>query len=197
MFSHCPSSNQSRRIAASPSSVMGPIHWGGPQATRSFVQGCSTAMAPHPVGRDAQVSGPSMHAAATSMARGQRRMVGRSSSMTERLWSAAQAVQTTTVNGRSVARRGEVNVFCRGRSRGDLRRVMPSCQPLISPDILKHNMFEWSGGLSGVCRLGRTTSPLRLLATLSAPRGNRHGGGSLGPTSAAPAGPGRCAGSCG
>jgi hypothetical protein len=51
-----------------------------------------------------------MHGAATSMAFGQRRMVGRSSSITDRFWSAAQAVQTMTVNGRSVARRGGVTV---------------------------------------------------------------------------------------
>jgi hypothetical protein len=91
---------------------MGPIHRGGPLGTRSLVQGCTKAMAPHPVGRDTQVSGPSMHAAETSIACGQRRMVERSSSMTDRLCSGAQAVQTTRVNARSVARRGEVNVFC-------------------------------------------------------------------------------------
>jgi hypothetical protein len=66
-------------------------------------------MTPHPVGRDAQVSGPSMHVAQTSMAWGQRRMVGRSSSMTERASFPAHAVQTTTVNGRSVPPCGEVN----------------------------------------------------------------------------------------
>jgi hypothetical protein len=109
VFSHCPSSSQSRRTAASHLSVMGPIQWACPQATRSFVQGCTNAMTPHPVGRDAHVSDPSRHAAETSMACGQRRMVGRSSSITDRLWSAAQAAQTMTVNGRSVPRRGEVN----------------------------------------------------------------------------------------
>ncbi len=41
-------------------------------------------MTPHPVGRDAQVSGPSMHAAETSMACAQRLLVARSSSITER-----------------------------------------------------------------------------------------------------------------
>jgi hypothetical protein len=137
VVSHCPSSNQSRRTAASPLSVIGPIHWGGPQATRSFVQGCKTAMTPHPVGRDAQVSGPSMHAAETSMARGQRRMVGRSSSTTERSWSAAQAPQTMTVNGRSVARCGEVNVARRVRSRADRRHVRSSCQSLHSSRYLE------------------------------------------------------------
>jgi len=40
-------------------------------------------MTPHPVGREAQVSGPSTQAAETSMERGQRRMVGRNSSMTD------------------------------------------------------------------------------------------------------------------
>lgn len=66
-------------------------------------------MTPNPVGRDAQVSGPSMQVAQTSMAWGQRRMVGRSSSITERASAAAQAVQTTTVNGRSVPPCGDVN----------------------------------------------------------------------------------------
>ena len=94
-------------------SAMGPIHWVGPQAFRSVVHGCTTAMTP--VGRDAHVSGPSMHGAATSRACGQRRMVGRSPSITDRFWSAAQAVQTMTVNGRSVAWRGEVTVRCPGR----------------------------------------------------------------------------------
>lgn len=117
LFSHCPNSSQSRRTAASHLSVMGPIQWACPQGTRSFVQGCTNAMTPHPVGRDAQVSDPSMHAAATSTAWGQRRMVGPNSSMTDRLWSVAQAVQTMTVNGRSVARRGEVNVPCSGQPR--------------------------------------------------------------------------------
>ena len=56
-----------------------------------------------------------MHGAATSMACGQRRMVGRSSSITDRFWSAAHAVQTMTVNGRSVARREEVTVPCPGQ----------------------------------------------------------------------------------
>ena len=88
--------------------MMGPIQCGGPQATRSFVHGCSTAMTPHPAGLDAQPSGPSMHVAETSKACGQRRMVGRNSSSTDRSGSAAQAAQTMTVNGRSVARRGEV-----------------------------------------------------------------------------------------
>jgi hypothetical protein len=135
--SHCPSSSQSRRAAMSPLSVMGPIHWGGPQATRSVVQGCSTAMTPQPVGRDAQVSGPSMHAAATSMARGQRRMVGRSSSMTDRSCSAAQAVQTMTVNGRSVARCEEVNVARAGRLRADRSHVMSYCESLLPSGYLE------------------------------------------------------------
>jgi hypothetical protein len=142
VVSHCPRSNQSRRTAVSPLSVMGPIHWGGPQATRSFVQGCRTAITPHPVGRDAQVSRPSMHAAETSMARGQRRMVGRSSSMTDRSCSVVQAAQTMTVNGRSVARCEEVNVACPVRSRGDRSHLMTSCASLLSPDILRHNMFQ-------------------------------------------------------
>jgi hypothetical protein len=137
VVSHCPSSNQSRRTAVSPSSVMGPIHWGGPQATRSVVQGCSTAMTPQPVGRDAQVSGPSMHAAATSMARGQRRMVGRSSSMTDRSCSPTQAVQTMMVNGRSVARGDEVNVARPVRLRGDRSHVMSSCRSLLSSGYLE------------------------------------------------------------
>lgn len=62
-------------------------------------------MTPRPAGRDAQLMGPSMHAAQTSMACGQRRMAGRSSSTIERSWSAAHAVQTMTVNGRSVPQR--------------------------------------------------------------------------------------------
>ena len=127
VVSHRPSSNQSRKAAASWSSVMGPIHWGGPQGTRSIVQGCSIAMVPDPVWRDAQVSGPSMHAAVTSMAHGHRRMVGRSSSTTERCWSFAQAQQTMTVNGRPVARCGEVNVACPVRSGGGRRHVMTFC----------------------------------------------------------------------
>ena len=45
------------------SSVMRPIQCACPQATRSFVQGCTRAMTPHPVGRDAQVIDPSMHSA--------------------------------------------------------------------------------------------------------------------------------------
>lgn len=45
-----------------------------------------------------------MQAAETSMACGQRRMVGRSSSITDSSWSTAQAAQTITVNGRSVPR---------------------------------------------------------------------------------------------
>ncbi|WP_155764185.1 hypothetical protein [Mycobacterium colombiense] len=83
MFSHSPSSSQSLSAAASSLSAMGPTQWGGPHAARSFVQGCTTAITPHPVGREAQVSGPSMQAASTSMECGQRRMVGRSSSMTD------------------------------------------------------------------------------------------------------------------
>ena len=59
-----------------------------------------------------------MHSAETSMACGQRRMVERSSSITDRLWSAAQAPQTMTVNGRSVPRREEVNVSCPQSVRG-------------------------------------------------------------------------------
>ncbi|BBY12420.1 hypothetical protein [Mycobacterium marseillense] len=62
---------------------MGPIHWAGPLATRSIVQGWTRAITPPPVGREAQVSGPSMQAAETNMDRGQRRMAGRNSSMTD------------------------------------------------------------------------------------------------------------------
>ena len=80
-------------------------------------------MTPDPVGRDAQVSGPSMHAAETSIARGQRRMAGRSSLMTERTSSAAHVVQTITVNGRSVPRREEVTVPRSGRSRSVVRHA--------------------------------------------------------------------------
>lgn len=86
----------------SPSPMMGPIHWGGPHASLSRVHGCSTAMTPQPDGRDAQVSGPSMHAADTSMACGHRRMVGSNSSITDNALAVAQALQTMTVNGRSV-----------------------------------------------------------------------------------------------
>jgi hypothetical protein len=144
VFSHCPSPSQSRRTAASHLSVMGPIQWACPQATRSFVQGCSTAMTPHPVGRDAQVSDPSRHAADTSMACGQRRMVGRNSSITERLRSVAQAVQTMTVNGRSVARRGEVNVPCSGRPRQGQSQVVSFSNPFCHSCwyLLAHNMFQ-------------------------------------------------------
>ena len=129
--SHCPSSSQSRRTAASHLSVMGPIQWACPQATRSFVQGCSRAMTPHPVGRDAQVSDPSRHAAMTSIACGQRRMVGRNSSMTDRLWSVGQAVQTMTVNGRSVGRREEVNVPRSGRPRRSRSQLLPFSNPSV------------------------------------------------------------------
>jgi hypothetical protein len=128
---------------------MGPIHWGGPQATRSVVQGCSTAMTPQPVGRDAQVSGPSMHAAATSMARGQRRMVGRSSSMTDRSCSAAQAVQTMTVNGRSVAPCDEVNVARPVRFRGDRSHVMSSCRSLLSSGYLEEQAVSAAAACPG------------------------------------------------
>jgi hypothetical protein len=89
-------------------------------------------MTPHPVGRDAQVSGPSMHAAETSMACGQRLMVGRSSSITERLWPAAQAAQTMTMNGRSVPRRGDVKVSCSDRSRRDQSRVGSLVHPFCA-----------------------------------------------------------------
>jgi hypothetical protein len=58
-------------------------------------------------------------------------MVGRSSSTIDRLWSAAQAVQTMMLNGRSVARCGEVNVLFSGRSRGDRSHVTSSCQSLL------------------------------------------------------------------
>jgi hypothetical protein len=129
--SHCPSSSQSRRTAASHLSVMGPIQWACPQATRSFLQGCSRAMTPHPVGRDAQVSDPSRHGAMTSMACGQRRMVGRNSSITDRLWSVGQAVHTMTVNGRSVGRREEVNVPRPGRPRRGQSQVLSFSNPSV------------------------------------------------------------------
>ena len=143
VLSHCPSSSQSRRTAASHLSVMGPIQCACPQATRSLLQGCSTTMTPHPVGRDAQVSDPNMHAAETSMACGQRRMVGRSSSITDRLWSVAQAVQTMTVNGRSVARREEVNVPRSRPRRGQSQVVsLPNPFCLSCWHLLAHDMFQ-------------------------------------------------------
>ena len=74
-------------------------------------------MTPPPVGRDAQVSGPSMHAAETSMECGQRRMVGRSSSITDSWWSTAHEAQTMTMNGRAVPPGGDVNVPCAVRGR--------------------------------------------------------------------------------
>lgn len=129
VVSHRPRSNQSRRTSASAWSVMGPIHRGGPVGTRSFVQGCSIAMTPHSARRDAQVSGPSMQAAETSIACGQRRMTGRSSSTTDRSSSTAQAVQTTTVNGRSVPRGEEVNAPCSAAARRDQSRVVSSVCP--------------------------------------------------------------------
>lgn len=70
-----------------------------------------------------------MQAAETSMACGQRRMVGRSSSTTDRSSSGAQAVQTMTVNGRSVPRGEEVNVPCSEWSRRDQSRFVPSVNP--------------------------------------------------------------------
>jgi hypothetical protein len=101
-------------------------------------------MTPHPVGRDAQVSGPSMHAAETSMACGQRRMVGRNSSIIDRLLSAGQAVHTMTVNGRSVARREEVNVPRSGRPRRGQNQAVSFANP-FGPScwyLFAHNMFQ-------------------------------------------------------
>lgn len=87
-------------------------------------------MTPHPVGRDAQVSGPSMHAAETSMACGQRRMVGRSSSIIETLCSAAQAVQTMTVK-RAVG----------SPAWGSQRGLLWSASPRSEPDRVILNPF--------------------------------------------------------
>ncbi len=101
-------------------------------------------MTPHPVGRDAQVIDPSMHSAMTSMACGQRRMVGRNSSIIDRLWSVGQAVHTMTVNGRSVARCGEVNVPWPGRPRRGQSQLVSLSNPFGLPYWypLVHNMFQ-------------------------------------------------------
>ena len=79
------------------------------------------------------------------MACGQRRMVGRNSSITDRLWSIGQALQTMTVNGRSVPRREEVNVPCSGRPRRGQSQVVSFSGPfyLSCWYLFAHNMFQW------------------------------------------------------
>jgi hypothetical protein len=87
------------------------------------------------------------------MACGQRRMVGRNSSITDRLWSIGQqALQTMTVNGRSVPRREEVNVPCSGRPRRSHSQVVSFSGPfsLSYWYLFAHNMFSVAGSLSGV-----------------------------------------------
>ncbi len=152
VFSHCPNSNQSRKTVVSHLSLMGPIQWACPQATRSFVQGCSRAMTPHPVGRDAQVSDPSMHAAETSMACGQRRMVGRNSSIIDRFWSVRQTEQTIRVNGRSVGRREEINVPRPGRPRRGQSQVVSFSNPSVLLAGISSRTRCFSGRQSVRCK---------------------------------------------
>jgi hypothetical protein len=84
-----------------------------------------------------------MHAAETSMACGQRRMVGRNSSITDRVRSPKQAAQIT-VNGRSVARCEEVNVPRSGRPRRGQNQAVSFANPFCPSRwyLFAHNMFQ-------------------------------------------------------
>ena len=93
------------------------------------------------------MSDPSMHVTMTSMACGQRRMVGRNSSITDRLWSVGQAVQTMTVNGRSVAGGEEVNVPWPVRPRRSQSQVLSFFNPFDRAcwHLLVHKIFQLPG----------------------------------------------------
>jgi len=95
---------------------MGATHRGGPRGDRSVEQGCSNTVVPGPSVRAAQVSLPRRHGADTNTPCWQRRMLSRSSCRTESPGSAAQQEQTTTVNGRSVARRQDVTALPSGKA---------------------------------------------------------------------------------